>query len=330
MGTNTVKRLVLYSLGLGVVAGLSTALLLWSLPSGAVEKSTVMALMASMGLLLTAYVAFTQHGIVTALRRTRRAPWVALSLPLVLLIPYLIFAGVTETFRWEAAGRLALYAVVPGGILLVGRREHPPARVRWQDALAMLALAVPVAAGWLSGIWTWPGKLEFSPALFAVPVGAYAFMVVRGLEGVGYRIGWRRGDWVDGLVNFAVFAMIAIPLGLAMGFLHLHAGVGGPLEFFSTFFAVYLTVAIPEEFLFRGVLQNLLSKTFRKGIHALLVASVIFGLAHFHHLPVPNWKYVLLATIAGFFYGNAFRTRKRLSAAALTHALVDTVWRFWF
>ena len=324
------KRLVLYSLGLAVVAGLSTALLLWSLPGEVVEKTPLVAFIASVGLLLTAYVAFTQHGIVIALRRATRVPWAALLLPLVLLIPYLIFAGATQTFRWEAAGRLTLYAVLPSGILLVGRRERAPARIRWQDALAMLALGVPLAAGWLRGIWTWSEELGFFQALFAVPVGAFAFMVVRELEGVGYRLGWRRGDWVDGLVNFAVLGMIAVPLGLALGFLHVHTGIGGPLNFFSTFFAIYITIAIPEEFLFRGVLQNLLAKTFCNGTRALLVASVIFGLAHFHHAAMPNWKYVLLATIAGFFYGNAFRTRKRLSAAALTHALVDTVWHFWF
>ncbi len=44
----------------------------------------------------------------------------------------------------------------------------------------------------------------------------------------------------------------------------------------------------------------------------------------------PDPATVLLATIAGFFYGNAFRTRQRLSAAALTRARKDTVWYFWF
>ena len=322
------KRAFLYLVGLLIAAGVCALLMVAFWPGEVARKA---GLLVSLGLLLTACVAFIQHSIVAALRRwVRHLPLRSLALPLTLLAPYLIYAVTTETFGWDALGRLALYAVAPSAILLVGRREPYPPRITWPDGVAMLAVAAPVPAGWFGGIWTWPVELGFFWALFALPVGAYAFMVVRELEDVGYRLGWRRGDWADGLVNFAVFGMIAIPLGMALGFIELHAGRGSALDLITSFFVIYLTIAIPEEFLFRGVLQNLLAKTFRKGTHALLVASVIFGLSHFHHAPMPNWKYMLMATLAGVFYGNAFRTRKRLSAAALTHALVNTVWRFWF
>jgi hypothetical protein len=105
------------------------------------------------------------------------------------------------------------------------------------------------------------------------------------------------------------------------------------LDFVIQFAGIYLTIAIPEELLFRGILQNQLEKSFagrRRGVYALLLASVIFGLAHLHHAPVPNWRYAIMATLAGIFYGSAFRMRRRLPAAALTHTLVDTVWHFWF
>ena len=67
-----------------------------------------------------------------------------------------------------------------------------------------------------------------------------------------------------------------------------------------------------------------------RGLYGLLIASVVFGAAHLHHPPVPNWRYAMLATLAGIFYGNVYRTRQRLCASALTHALVDTIWHFWF
>jgi membrane protease YdiL (CAAX protease family) len=57
---------------------------------------------------------------------------------------------------------------------------------------------------------------------------------------------------------------------------------------------------------------------------------VVFGAAHLHHAPRPNWRYAILATLAGIFYGNVYRTRQRLCASALIHALVDTLWHFWF
>jgi uncharacterized protein len=43
-----------------------------------------------------------------------------------------------------------------------------------------------------------------------------------------------------------------------------------------------------------------------------------------------NWRYVLLATIAGIFYGRAWRERRRIAASAITHTWVDWLWSWWF
>jgi CAAX protease family protein len=91
----------------------------------------------------------------------------------------------------------------------------------------------------------------------------------------------------------------------------------------------FFFVAVPEELFFRGLLQNLLEGRigYRK---SLFVTAVIFGLSHFNK-PLPfNWRYVLLATIAGIFYGRAWRDRRRLLASATTHTLVDVIWSLWF
>ena len=37
-----------------------------------------------------------------------------------------------------------------------------------------------------------------------------------------------------------------------------------------------------------------------------------------------------LATVAGWFYGSAYRAHRSLMASAITHALVDTLWRTFF
>jgi membrane protease YdiL (CAAX protease family) len=58
-----------------------------------------------------------------------------------------------------------------------------------------------------------------------------------------------------------------------------------------------------------------------------LIASLIFGLFHILHAPVPNWRYVILASIAGWFYGAAYRSGGTLFSSILVHATVDTVWR---
>jgi len=64
---------------------------------------------------------------------------------------------------------------------------------------------------------------------------------------------------------------------------------------------------------------------------ALVIASVLFGLSHFNkRSPTFNWRYVILATIAGIFYGRAWRQDRRVPASAITHASVDAIWTLWF
>lgn len=340
-------------LGLLIAAALGEAIVL---AQARVNALRVAAFFVCFALVLAVFVALTETGFVRQLRgwALRSAGW-AVGLPFLLLVPYEIYALGTQTFTWRGTGKLAAYIAVPT-LLLLPDRHRKAERAGWRDVAAMLALAVPVGAHWLGGIWTWPVDLYFFRPLNSVCIGAYAFLVLRNLEGVGYRILWRKHDLIEALVNFAGYALVAIPLGMALGFLHPHAQaywttpatfnlfghahtamVPGQALFLGRFgfqfVGVYITVALPEEFLFRGVLQNFLARSFRtrrREVYGLLVASVIFGAAHLHHAPAPNWRYGLMATLAGIFYGNAFRTRRRTSASALTHALVDTAWHFWF
>jgi membrane protease YdiL (CAAX protease family) len=261
-------------------------------------------------------------------------------LPFLLLVPYLIFGLGTRTFSLLALGKLIAYIFVPTVLLLPDRLHHRES-LNWRDILAMVALAVPVSAGWLQRIWTWPQDIYVFRPVFCVLVGGYCFMVLRNLEGVGFRLVWRKQDVWDALLNLLAYSIVAIPLGISLNFIHPHSaaslahlrGMGPVANFLLLFIGIYLTVAIPEELLFRGILQNLLVRTIQKGprgLYGLLIASVVFGAAHLHHPPVPNWRYAILAALAGIFYGNAYRTRQRLCASALTHALVDTLWHFWF
>src|SRR5436309_2758975 len=63
---------------------------------------------------------------------------------------------------------------------------------------------------------------------------------------------------------------------------------------------------------------------------ALLFAAVLFGLSHFNKGASFNWRYVVLATIAGIFYGRAWRVRRQVLASSITHTAVDVVWSLWF
>ncbi len=317
--------------GLTVAAGIAVTIVLLQVR---IDPWRLGAFFESLALVLAVFVAFTSSTFTRQLRHwSTRSAGIALALPFSMLAPYLIFALGTHTFSWIGAAKLAAYIAVPTAILLPDR-VRAAERVGWRDIAAMVALAVPVSAHWLEGVWTWPQELYFFRPLFCVCVGGYDFMVLRRLEGVGYSLNFfRKGDLSDGFANFLAFGLLAIPLGLALSFIHPHSQFVSPARWALQFLGIYLTIAIPEEFLFRGVLQNFLVKSIshrRGGLFGLLIASVVFGASHLHHAPVPNWRYGILATLAGIFYGNAYRARQRLSASAMTHALVDTVWHFWF
>jgi uncharacterized protein len=146
-------------------------------------------------------------------------------------------------------------------------------------------------------------------------------------------------DWKIGLRELLFLTPPVLILGLALGFIHPHrsslfgnpannlAGVGwAALRWIGIFFFT----AVPEELFFRAWVQNLLER--RVGRRAALgIASVVFGLSHFNKRSAHfNWRYVLLATIAGIFYGRAWREQRRVPASAITHTCVDWIWSLWF
>jgi len=60
------------------------------------------------------------------------------------------------------------------------------------------------------------------------------------------------------------------------------------------------------------------------------VTALIFGASHLNNGPSPDWRYFLLATIAGIFYGRAYLQSGGLMAAVCVHTLVDVVWGAFF
>jgi membrane protease YdiL (CAAX protease family) len=247
--------------------------------------------------------------------------------PLVPLFAVLIYSfGVSGDWRRMLAG--AAYTVVPA-LLLSGRTGQPPGT--WEDYAAVALVWLPVEFRWMYGLFPYPRPLTHTLAILAaLTTGVAAFVLLRRLDGIGYAVEWRPGFAWNFAFGFFVLAAIAIPLGMKIGFL-----VWGPtlarlrLLPVSAVGILFFT-AWPEEFLFRGLLQNLLSHTLKNQWAGLIIASTIFGLSHILHAPYPNWKYVGLATIAGLFYGHAWMKTGSLLPGALIHALVDLSWHLLF
>jgi CAAX protease family protein len=252
-------------------------------------------------------------------------------LPGLLLAPYLIFSVPRGEFQWACAIPLI---GIPVGIaalfefLTPRETQNARARLCWQDVVALAAVGLPVEFGWLGGSFPHSG-LSALPKLLLVDSALYAFLVVRGLGGAGYDFWPRLRDLAIGLRECGFFAPIAIASGIWLRFITPHGGMPSASSASAALLITFFFVAIPEELFFRGLLQNLLEP--RIGYRAsLLMTAVIFGLSHFNKPHSFNWRYVLLATIAGIFYGRAWHDRRRLLASATTHTLVDVIWSLWF
>jgi len=264
---------------------------------------------------------------VLALARQALGEYGAVLAPLIPLFAVLICTiGVTNTWKTALIG--AAYVVLPA-LLAATNIGKPPGT--YTDYAAAIIVWLPVEFRWLYRLFPYPPQLTHTlTVLLALSTGVAAFVLLRPLDGVGYAVEWRRGFASNVMLHFSIFAGIAVAIGVPIHFLTFGSSVARIRALPLTIVGILFFTAWPEEFLFRGILQNLLSRTFRNQWTGLVVASIIFGLSHIFHAPYPNWKYVGLATIAGLFYGHTWMKTKSLFPAAIVHALVDILWHVLF
>lgn len=245
------------------------------------------------------------------------------------LLPYLLFSCGTQTFSTPALGKLAVFLGMPALILCIAKGRRSP--VGWPEAAAMFCIWLPFDFGLLTDIWQWP-KGESAYVLNATMAVGYAvalFCCYRDVRGVGFDFTWSKEHSKAVVINFTAFFIIALAFGIPTGFIH-YNGHPNLLKLLGASVGIFVFIALPEELLFRGLLQNLLTQKLKKPTAALLITAVIFGLTHLNNGPAPDWRYVVLASVAGFFYGRAYFACRNLMAAAVIHALVDATWVTFF
>jgi membrane protease YdiL (CAAX protease family) len=248
--------------------------------------------------------------------------------PALYVLPYVLLSASQHIFRWRW---FALYAGLPVVVAwLLGQAAAADAEQRgnWRDAIILLLLGLAVDLRWFDSAW--PNGLRALNELLLVDIGLYGFLAIRGLSETGFDFHLRWSDWKSGVRELVFFTPMVLILGLALGFIHPHANLPPVGAAALRWVGIFCFTAVPEELFFRAWVQNLLERRVGRRA-ALLIASVLFGLSHFNKRSAHfNWRYVLLATIAGIFYGRAWREGRRVPASAITHASVDWIWGLWF
>jgi len=138
--------------------------------------------------------------------------------------------------------------------------------------------------------------------------------------------------WIGALWGLAAITLLLLVMrgvgAFYFGGLALH---GVRVLKFAVFWGVlFLVVGFAEEFLFRGLLQNMLARASKSDLAGWGTASILFGLSHITNTNFPNWRYAILAFFAGFFYGWTWRKTNSIFASALVHGGVDLTWHFLF
>lgn len=290
--------------------------MLWTLPTATAAALLILPLLA---------LAFAGERFSCAVSRLPRT--VQLMLPALATIPYCLVAYATPYLRWSF---VAIYAGLPVflvSLLWHATKHDPEQRGNWRDFIVLATLGVVVEFRLFEPAW--PPYLGFFNRLILLDTGLYGFLAVRQLTGVGFHFVPQLRDVRYGLRELAFYAPIAVPLGLGLGFLHFHRYLPSLGNFALRWISIFAFIAVLEETYFRGWLQNLLERRLgRNG--SLLVTAIVFGLSHFNKgATYFNWRYVLMAALAGIFYGRAWREERRLVASAITHASVDTIWSIW-
>jgi membrane protease YdiL (CAAX protease family) len=238
---------------------------------------------------------------------------------------YAIGTGSSSAWHWAI---IAAYVLLPLALLSLRSGQTPGLT----DYLALIAIAIPVKLRWLAQLWPYPdAHLTYAlTAMLAMDVAIVGFIFIRRTDNTGYSASWSANQGPIILAAVAVIAAVDIPAGMALKFLHWAPGHVPLKSLPFSIIGIFFFTAWPEEFVFRGLLQNMLSRTIKSENAGLFVASIIFGLAHIANGHFPNWRYALLATFAGLCYGFTWRKTGNIFASALVHTAVDAIWHMLF
>lgn len=302
-------------------------------------------------LLLFGVLMLTYAGMADARVIARLKEWVEIRrihiflLPIALFIVTLAYIAFAGSVSRRDVLTAAIYLFMPP-LLLWWDRKHSQ-RFTWENLLALLIVWWMIEWRLVPRILIPPRRGIYFFQLVALNNTIFSFLVVRGLKGVGYRLLPNGNDWRKACIYLGLFtSLFAIPVGLRTGFIQPTSKWQPIWQLPFILLSIFFFTGIPEEFVFRGILHNLLANTIR-GKHAqriaLAISSTIFGLAHINN-PTPPlinvhlfglqysvpWVYLILATIAGWFYGLAYIQTGSILAAAMLHAMVDGWWRYFF
>jgi len=275
-------------------------------------------------------------------------------LPCSVLVYYTVVASASGLWSAVALGVLAVYLGVPTMVAYVTGPKSDEAisgRDLAINLCVLLWIWLPIEVDVVPVKWLHVSIDSGTPRLY--PLGIYAVVIYSLVVLTSWRrfdmhcdLSFKKSYLVPIVIAFEVLSvlllLITLPSGLVqagmanfakINVIGLPSEVAVPLTVVVGVPAVLFGLTFVEELIFRGGIQNLLGQRLHP-LLALLIASVVFGLAHINNtafgLAFPNWPYVGLATLAGLGYGFVFLKTQSVVASATVHAMIGVVSKLFF
>jgi membrane protease YdiL (CAAX protease family) len=273
-------------------------------------------------------------GLLSESVQARLRSWVHQQRPFILSAPLLLTA-VFAAAAWNAGAAsvplvllVLTYTLAP--TLIVSLPRVTSGVARWTDMAGIVALWLPLEFAAGASLVPKPAQGYLHAVAYGVSIvlALWLFLIYRGLKGMKYNLPRSMKDLLNPAVGFAVLAPVLAILGLLLGFLApAHAPHVALFKLPLRYLTIFCATALPEEILFRGLIQNWIMQRFGATNRTLFAAGFIFGCSHLNNgpLPSPNWRYMILATLAGVVFGRVFQKSTSILSSASLHAAVDTV-----
>jgi len=248
--------------------------------------------------------------------------------PALLTVVFCATANSYSCLTWRLAFLVLVYSFLPAVCVYAQIALHKTRTASWLDLAAILMLWLPLefSAGASLVPRSAQGVLHATAYGVAVTLGVVLFLLARRWDGMRYMLPRSLLDFRNILLGYFASALLLIPFGLWIGFLaHPHSPRVSLRTAVFRILLIFCGTAFPEEILFRALVQNWFTQRFQQQWKAVVVNGIIFGASHLNNAPgpLPNLRYMAVATIAGLIFGTVFLRSTSIFASTTVHTAVN-------